>query len=378
MIESLVKISQIGPYLASSFERIGFVSAYSSGKRVAVYENKINEELNLKAFEIYCINSLGEESIEKEDIIVDYGSKGFLSFHQISPENWLIIVADKQLFPTVKSVVKKINKEKILFDLEDAEIQTPPETKVERIVESKEGIEEKLMSTQRLQQSILPDLSVLGVYFNKYFSYYSPEDVLSGDIYWLKETEESIFVVVADCKGNSMEGALATMTVHLILDQITVADPVSSLRSIYEDLAKSNSLNDASYSVSVEMAMCKFDKKTGRIEIATSGVPVLYIEGDDNSNLLKIKGAQNTDASNAKLESIKLYANKGDKLILYTDGLTNQSDKEGKSKLGNTGIRKMFMSMNGSFSGTLFENKFSEWKGNTKQRGDITVLALEI
>ena len=34
--------------------------------------------------------------------------------------------------------------------------------------------------------------------------------------------------------------------------------------------------------------------------------------------------------------------------------------------------------MNGSFSGNQFEKDFNNWKGNTKQQDDITVLAFQI
>lgn len=375
----MIKISQISEQLTKLFEEIDFVAAYARDKAITIYENKIEEEINTNALQFYCINSLGDESTDKDEIIVDYGESGFLSFYQLNPGSWLIVATNKRQFPLVNLEVKKIKRGVIIFDLENSDEQALPQIEETIIVEkSVEQVDQKLQAAKRLQQRILPDLSVLGTYFNKHFSYYSPEDVLSGDFYWLKETEDSLYIVVADCTGHSIEGALAAMTVNAVLNQNIVDNPVDSLKSVYADLRKSDNSNSEGYAIGVELAICKYDKKSGSVDVATSGVPVLYIEGEENYNLLKIKGTQDPNASEPKIESIKLYTNKGDKLILYSDGLADQFDKDDKKKLGNAGVRKMFMSMNGSFSGPLFEKNFSAWKGSTRQLDDITVLALEI
>ena len=376
-------ISQIGNHLKDKFKELDFVSAYAWNKLITVYENKIEDELNLNAFKIYCINSLGKSSEDykdNEEIIVDYGSHGMLAFYQFELGEWLIVSASKKLFPLVNLEVKGLDRKGVKFDLEDITKEVIPKVEEEIIVDEvkEEKVDEKLFAAKRLQQSILPDLSVLGKYFSKHFSYYSPEDVLSGDFYWLKDTEDSLYIVVADCTGHSIEGALATMTVNAILNQKVVKDPEISLKLIYEDLIKTGDSKLEGYSIGVEMAICRYDKKTGDIHIATSGVPVLYIENEDTYNLLKIKGTQNPNTTEIKTESIRLNANKGDKIIMYSDGLSDQFDKNDKKKLGNAGIRKMFINMNGSFSGQKFETDFADWRGKTKQLDDITVLALQV
>jgi len=82
------------------------------------------------------------------------------------------------------------------------------------------------------------------------------------------------------------------------------------------------------------MAICQYHKNSGVVEIATSGVPVLYMENEKNYNLLKINGLQNSLDTKVKIENIKLNSNKGDKLILHTDGLANQINEQDKKKTG--------------------------------------------
>jgi len=381
MIESLQSIPQVGNYLKEKFKKIDFISSYTPDMGISIFENKIEAQINFHAFKFYCLHSLGASGIsDNDEIILDYGIDGVLAFYQLMPGTWLIIAASRKLFPLVNLEIKKIDRKKIKFNLNEDIVSELPPIEEENIIQKKESesVKEKYLAAQRLQQSILPDLSILGKYFNNHFSYYSPEDILSGDFYWLKDTEDSIYIVIADCTGHSIEGALATMTVNTILNQRVEKDPENSLRLVYEDLKKFKSSKQDEYSIGVEMAICRYDKKSGDIHIATSGVLVLFIENEDTYSLLKIKGNQNPNAEDIKIESIRLNANKGDKIILYSDGLPDQFDKNDKKKLGNTGIRKMFVGMNGSFSAQQFEFDFDKWKGKTKQLDDITVLALEV
>lgn len=374
----MIDISQFAAQMISLYDNIDFISAYKNGS-ITIFENKIEEDLNMHALEFYCINALGEDSKDKDEIIVDYGNEGFLSFYQINSGNWLIIASNKQQFPSINAEVKKIINTNITFNLSTEEKLLPFQVEEEILAENiEERVNEKMLEAKKLQHSALPNLSVLGAYFSKYFSYYSPERVFSSDFYNLKETEESIYIMLADCAGESLNGALATVTINTILQQNLVRDPEQSLRSFYQDLSKSNALKGDGYSIGAEAAICRYDKRSGAITIATSGVPVLYIENENSYNLLKIKGTQSQNPKETKIETIDLYSNKGDKLIIYSDGLAKQLNEKQEKKLGNLGIREMFISMNGSFSGQLFEKDFSNWKGNAKQIDDITVIALEI
>jgi len=383
IIKSLSTISQVSKLLINKYKKVDFISAYTWNKHFTVFENKFEGDINLNAIESFCVNSLfhrHEDFEDNDEIIFDYDGRGLMAFYQINANCWLIVVASKQLFPLINQEVKKINKKSLTFDLE--EIENPILTHIEEeiVKETGKNTVNKSLAAKKLQQSVLPDLSILGTYFNKHFSYHNPKGVLSTDFYWLKETPGSLClaVVQTDCLSHNLEGELITSIVNNIINKKIVNDPRISLKLIYTELIKSENSENEGCSYGVKMAISRFDKKSGTIDIATSGVSVLYIESEEDYNLLNIKGKQYPNTSNIKIENIKLYTNYGDKLIFYSDGFSDQLDKYGVKKLNNTGVRKMFTSMNGHFSGQAFENNFSEWKGDTKQMDDITVLAIEI
>ena len=53
--------------------------------------------------------------------------------------------------------------------------------------EQNESIVDSLNYSQRIQQSILPDLNQLKGIFHDYFILYKPKDIVSGDFYWFAE-----------------------------------------------------------------------------------------------------------------------------------------------------------------------------------------------
>ncbi len=383
------KISYICRELKAKHPGIKLTMAYEWNKHIEIYHNEIEEDINFNALRMFCVKNIGpnsESSMDEESIQVDYDEFGTLVFFRFEQKRWLIIATDKASFPVINLAIKDLDKSAVEFDLKEIEAKEIEELETTHNFVTTDEEEEvlledpKLMAARRLQLSILPDVKLLDNYFQKHFLYFQPEDVLSGDFYWIKDFEKSLYLVVADCTGHSMEGALSTMTVSTILNQRIAAGkkPQEIIEDIYEDIKKSSTLQDEGYSIGVELAICRFEKESHQVDIVTSGVPVLYIEGEKHHHLLRIKGTQDPSYKDLKLDHINLYAEQGHKLVLFTDGLSDQFDSNDKKKLGNAGVKKMFMSMNGNFSFSRFIQDLDDWRGATKPMDDITVMAIEM
>lgn len=388
MSNEALKISEISKLLSDKFEEVFLVAAYEWNKHISVYVNKLDSELNMNSLRLFCIKNIGPATMSsqlEEDIFIDYGELGVLALYQFKLGSWLIISTSKKDYPLLNFEISKYKEHPVEFDLQEIK-----EKEVEKIEENfkKENvilsntkepahIDERMLAAQRLQLSILPDLKVFDGFFNNHFTFFSPEDVLSGDFYWVKQTADTIYVILADCTGHSVEGAMATMTVSAILNRTIFDDPEDSIRQVYFGLDKSGNKQATGYSVGVELALLKYHKPTKQIEIVTSGVPVLFMEDHEKHHLVRSKGTKDPDVKNVSLEKASFQVKSGQRLILYTDGLADQFDKNDKKKLGNAGVKKIFSSMNGNFSATAFERSFVGWKGNTSQLDDITVIALE-
>lgn len=383
-MKNSLTISKVCDDLFKKWGGIDLIAAYEWNKHIKVYVNQITEEINLDSLRLFCLKNIGPATEDdprfNESIVVDYGEHGFLLFSQFSKGSWMIVCCSKRLYPLVNLELRKIDKPSVVFDLE--------EIKAEEIVEVTSAVDEsahlelenvdpRLLAAKRLQLSILPNLNTIKNYFNTFFSFYSPEDILSGDFYWTREVGDELYLIVADCTGHSVEGALATMTINSLFNHKFDNDLDKFIRTVYAELVKSEDSEVLGYSVGVEFAVMKLNKASHQLEIASSGLPALYLS-DQETTIIKPRGIRDPYSPDVTIEIKKMKAKKGDRVVLYSDGLADQFDKENKKKLGNSGVKKLFASMNGSFSEKEFKNKFLEWKGSTAQLDDVTVMALEI
>ncbi len=78
--------------------------------------------------------------------------------------------------------------------------------KLQRSLEEKrDSIVDSLNYSQRIQHSILPNLSILDDYFDDYFVFYKPKDIVSGDFYWSQEhCSGKLLFSLNDCTGHGV------------------------------------------------------------------------------------------------------------------------------------------------------------------------------
>ena len=81
--------------------------------------------------------------------------------------------------------------------------------------EAMREIQDSLAYSKRIQQSMLPDSRNFTKIFNDKLLIYRPKDVVSGDFYWFERIrtgrKEHAVLVVADCTGHGIPGAIMSM-----------------------------------------------------------------------------------------------------------------------------------------------------------------------
>ena len=71
----------------------------------------------------------------------------------------------------------------------------------------KEEITASIEYASRIQMAILPVDDHFRESFSDCFIFYRPRDIVSGDFYWIGESDNSVCFTVADCTGHGVPGA---------------------------------------------------------------------------------------------------------------------------------------------------------------------------
>jgi len=198
------------------------------------------------------------------------------------------------------------------------------------IIESKNfSITSSINYARRIQHAILPSKDKFLTHFSDAFIYYKPKDIVSGDFYWYAEYHRYAFVVVADCTGHGVPGAMMSVLGSSLLNKVVrdrnVSTPADALRLM--DLDMNALLNRENNDVmdGMDLALCVFD--LGKMELTYSGAnrPLILIR---RGELIKYdcnkRGVGDYLSSDIEFTNAVIQYQKGDQFYMFSDGLQDQ------------------------------------------------------
>ena len=270
--------------------------------------------------------------------------------------------------------------------LQQLEIRVQERTK--ELSDKNINILDSIKYAKRIQVGLLTSPSELKRIFPKSFMISLPCDIVSGDFFWSYERGMKKFIIVADCTGHGVPGALMSVICNNLIDQIIVnegiEDPSKILQQLDERLKQAVKGDEGEVKDGMDLTLCIVDSQLNELSVAGANNS-LYVTTPQNvvqeihTNHVAIGG---TMLENKKhFDTKKIHFFPGQRIYLSSDGYYSQF---GGAK------GKKFMKSN--FTNTLtaiqqqpFEKQkqqlmdvFSEWKGNNLQVDDVLVVGIEL
>jgi serine phosphatase RsbU (regulator of sigma subunit) len=288
----------------------------------------------------------------------------------------------RNIFLKNRSAKRLDYKNKKLFELNQLiQVQNKEvEGKNDKLSEKNKQVKNSINYAKRLQDAILPTESELAECLPDHGVAYIPKDIVSGDFYWIKQTEDHVFFAVADCTGHGVPGALVSLIGHTALDrcirELRLTDPGEILNNLSEIVestfySKTNSLCDG-----MDIVLCVWDKKK-KITFAGAFNPLYLIR---EGNLSEIKGNKQPIGKyvhNNKFSSHEIQLRAGDSFYLFTDGYADQFGGERNKKLKYSRFKEYLIELNDKptevMRNELIE-RFENWRGNNDQIDDVCLL----
>jgi serine phosphatase RsbU (regulator of sigma subunit) len=251
-------------------------------------------------------------------------------------------------------------------------------------------ITDSIRYAERIQNAILPPVSISKDFFTDYFSLYKPKDFVSGDFYWLTVKENTLFVAVGDCTGHGVPGAFMSIIgmdlLSQAINQQNIVEPSAILDFLNIELRNKLRKEDEEELIlkdSMDLAVFTLDLDKNILVYSGALVPLTIIR---NKKILEFKPDFTSIGTSTKLfkrpfnqQSIEIKT--GDWIYLYSDGFMDQFGGEENKKF----MRKRFFDALNNLSSTSGENQkseltriFNDWKGNGEQIDDVLVLGLKV
>ncbi len=261
----------------------------------------------------------------------------------------------------------------------------------QEITEKNLKLNDSINYAQRIQTAILPTNDLLKKHFTDSFIFYKARDVVSGDYPWLKVNENGIYLAAVDCTGHGVPGALLSFIGYFLLNNIVNSNPKSNSAVLLDtfDMDVKRTLKQENGSKNtrdgMDIALCKFSLDGKSLSFSGAHRPLYIIR---NNELIQYKGDRRPIGGvSHKKKKIKEFTNhkidllKGDKLFIFSDGLSDQFKEKTFEKFQEKQVRQLFKEtsqLSMSEIHDVFEDKLAKWQGNYRQIDDMLLIGIEI
>ena len=232
----------------------------------------------------------------------------------------------------------------------------------------------ELSLAAEFQQAVLPN--IISTDYLDIALHYQPFDMVSGDVYDFKlNREKELAMFVGDATGHGISAALMTMMVHIAIDSLT---PNLSTDESIRKLNKLISMRDTHRFVTGVFFRIA---PNGKLTVTHAGHPsIIILPNNDAPFTFDSAGCPLGLFEYEPVRYIEqtYQLKKGDQIIAYTDGLTDQQNPTGTT-YGEEGLLKLIS--NNKFESSqacleLIKQDIDKYSNNKNVRDDTTLIVV--
>lgn len=248
-------------------------------------------------------------------------------------------------------------------------------------------ITDSILYAQRIQVATLPEKFEIAEVFPYHFILYKPRDIVSGDFYWFKKTDNKVIIAVADCTGHGVPGAFVSMLGISLLNEITAENENLKSNEILEALrhliknSLHQSLGNDSQSDGMDMALTIIDPEKLTVDFSGANNPLYLIRNNELKVYNPTYNPVGIYIKEFPFVSNEIQLKKNDTIYMFSDGYVDQFGGPRDRKFMTSQFRKLLLEIQKypvQTQKNLLEKKFIQWKGKRKQVDDVLVMGIKI
>jgi serine phosphatase RsbU (regulator of sigma subunit) len=286
-------------------------------------------------------------------------------------------------------IVIKQNKAKSLINAQLFEKNNIINLQKSIVEDQHRDITDSIKYAKRIQEAILPPLSLWNKILPSSFIFHLPKDVLSGDFYWIEETEKYTYVAAADCTGHGVPGALISIVNFNLLNKAVleknIEKPDEILNAVNLWLTESlhQTYGESTVRDGMDITLIAINKHSNEVLFAGAYNSIYKVS---NGELTQIKGDKFPvgafiEDKIRKFTLQRFTVEKGDNIYLFTDGFADQFGGERGKKYKYLPFQQILTSIsndNPSTQLSLIKKELNDWKGAHEQVDDVLVIGVKI
>ncbi len=265
------------------------------------------------------------------------------------------------------------------IDLEDLSITIEKTRKMVAEIKKLRDQQHDLYAAEKIQRSILPKklpkIDKLDIAVG-----YQPMNVIGGDFYdFHKVDDKRLGAFIADVSGHGVQAALVASMVKVAfaIQHDVASDPIAVLQNMNHTFM--HTLDETFFTAQY----IYIDTESMTLKIASAAHPPIYIWRKSEGRLEELKTSGRLIGWFPELDcrSVETKLNPGDRILMFTDGITDPINKEGESFGDNAFIETIEKMQNVSAAQFTFQvfDYISRWTSAFDENfDDLTMIVIDV
>ena len=241
----------------------------------------------------------------------------------------------------------------------------------ETIEDLHNNIMDSIRYAKNIQVALLPSSETLNENLHKYFILFKPQNIVSGDFYWVKRIENKTFFVVADCTGHGVPGAFMSMLGISYLNEIIANNnttlQTNEILNCLREKVKTAFIqnNELTVNDGMDIALCSIDFNEMKLQFSGAYNPLYLIR---KSLLTEYKADRQPIGiypKEKKFSCTEINLQKNDMLYMFSDGYKDQRGGQKGKKFSANNFKKLLITIhneNMDMQKEILNKTFEEWR----------------
>ncbi|MGP8214420.1 MAG: tetratricopeptide repeat protein [Bacteroidia bacterium] len=280
------------------------------------------------------------------------------------------------------------NKQKKVIEIKSKETEEQKKVVEQRnkvIEEKNKDILDSITYAKRLQDAILPPISLIKQFLPESFLLYKPKDIVAGDFYWMERAGDNILIAAADCTGHGVPGAMVSVVCSNALNrtvkEFKITEPGKILDKVRELVLETFEKSESNVQDGMDISLCYINTITKETQWSGAYNSLWYIR---NGEVIEVPADKQPIGKIDKpipFNTHDLNLQKGDILYLFTDGYADQFGGPKGKKFKYKQLQELLLA---NASKPMEEQKnaleatLEAWKGGLEQVDDILVIGIRV
>ncbi|HTB07308.1 MAG TPA: tetratricopeptide repeat protein [Bacteroidia bacterium] len=261
------------------------------------------------------------------------------------------------------------------------------------VEEKNKEILDSITYAKRLQDAILPPLTLVKQFLPDSFVLYKPKDIVAGDFYWMERAGNNILIAAADCTGHGVPGALVSVVCSNALNrtvkEFKIIEPGKILDKVRELVLETFEKSESNVQDGMDISLASLTPSERGIQLSWSGAynSLWFVENGEIKEVPADKQPIGKSDNPKPFKTHTIILNPPSEgreaamLYLFTDGYADQFGGPKGKKFKYKQLQEKLLAISRQSmeeQKKMLDETLEEWKGNLEQVDDVLLIGIRV